>query len=87
MNKSPTNLGYNSNKIILKESNTQIVQDIIMTAKKIPKKEYFIPTKDIPSYSTTLLYTPKVSTYSTQQVSNYLLKKCQIIQLNKCLTI
>ena len=81
-------MGYNSNKINLRESNIQLAQNIIMAiAKKIPKKEYFIPTKDIPSYSTTLLYTPKVSTYSTQQVSNYLLKKCQIIQLNKCLTI
>ena len=73
MNKAPTNLGYNRYKIILRESNIQPVKILLWTIAKIPKKEYFISTKDIPSYSATQLYTQQVSTYSTQQVSNYYL--------------
>ena len=76
MNKAPTNLGYNRYKIILRESNIQPVKILLWTIAKIPKKEYFISTKDIPSYSATLSYTPQVSNYSipqlfTKKESNY----------------
>ena len=73
MNKTPINFGYNSNKIILRELNIQPNSKYHDDSKKILKKEYFISTKDIPSYSATQLYTQQVSTYSTQQVSNYYL--------------